>query len=46
MKGMSDGFLGQLFRSRGQMDTQCVAGVRALVSLMLEDEEIARYVFN
>mmetsp|Transcript_18346 Transcript_18346/g.24538 ORF Transcript_18346/g.24538 Transcript_18346/m.24538 type:complete len:90 (+) Transcript_18346:4433-4702(+) len=46
VKGIQDGFLGALFKDKGRMDTQCCIGLRALLDIMSEDDEVARFVFN
>ena len=46
VKGITDAFLGQLYKAKGRMDSQCVVGLKTLVEIMLEDEVVARYVFN
>lgn len=46
VKTVSDGFLGALFKDKGRMDTQCVVGLSALVQIMADDDDVARFVFN
>lgn len=46
VKGITDAFLGQLYKAKDRMQSQCVIGLRTLVDMMLEDETVARYVFN
>lgn len=46
VKGVQDGFLGSLFKDKGRMETQCCVGLRALLEIMHDDEDVARYVFN
>ena len=46
VKGIQDGFLGSLFKDKGRMETQCCVGLRALLEIMHDDEDVARYVFN
>ena len=46
VKGVSDAFLGSLFKSKGRMDSQCISGLRHLVEMCAEDDEVARYIFN
>lgn len=45
-KGVSDAFLGSLFKSKGRMDSQCISGLRHLVEMCAEDDELARYVYD
>jgi len=45
VKQVSDGFLGALFKDKGRMDTQCVVGLSALVQIMTDDDDVARFVF-
>ena len=44
-KGVTNGYLGQLMQSKGRMDTQCIMGLRTLIEMMLEDEDIAEFIF-
>lgn len=37
VKGITDAFLGQLFKAKGRMETQCVVGLKNLVEMCLED---------
>ena len=41
-----DGFLGQLAKARGKMESQCVAGLRALITMCIEDADVARYIWD
>lgn len=42
----TDGFLGLLFKAKGKLEIQCIAGVSSLVEMCVEDESVARYVFS
>lgn len=46
VKLVQDGFLGSLFKDKGRIDQTCVTGLAALVQIMAEDENVARYVFD
>jgi len=46
VKGVNDAFLGQLYKAKGRMDTQCVIGLKALLEMCLEDVAVAQYVFR
>jgi len=45
-KGVTNAYLGQIMQQKGRIDTQCILSIRALVEMMLEDDEVAWYVFN
>ena len=45
-KGIKGALLGQLFKAKGRVETQCLIGLRYLTEMMAEDEEITRFVFN
>jgi len=46
VKGITDAFLGQLFKAKGRMETQCIIGLRYLIEMCLEDEEVAKFVYH
>ena len=46
VKGITDAFLGQLFKAKGRMETQCIIGLRYLIEMCLEDEEVAKFVYQ
>ena len=45
-KGIANGFLGQIMQQKGRMDTQCLLMLSTLIEIMLENDEIAEYVYN
>ena len=46
LKNYNDAFLGQLYKSKGKMDSQCVQGLRTLIDIMAEDENVCKYVWS
>ena len=46
MKGSMNGYLGQLKQQMGRIDTQSLILLYHLIEMMLENDDVARYVFN
>lgn len=46
VKGISDAFLGQLFKAKGRMETQCVIGVKNLIEMCLDDDDVAEFIYK
>ena len=36
----------QIIKSRGKLDSQCISCLKELTALMLEDEDVTRFLFH